>query len=545
MTTGERPKAFSYVRFSTPDQAKGASYDRQIEAAQAYARERGLELAETTYKDLGVSAFRSQNAQTGALWAFLKAVKDGEVPSGSFLLVESIDRLTRDNILEAQSLFGLIINSGITLVTLLDRREYSREKIIANPPELIVSIAIMMRGHEESATKSRRMADVYKRKRGAASAGTIGKPFTKMLPAWLRWSDDKGAIEVIPERAAVIQSVFEKAGEEGWGQHRITQWLNEQDTPTWGGRGEQRKAERWQRSYIKKLLTNSAVVGTFTPHQKQTDAHGKRIRKPLEPVEDYFPAVVGRELFERVANRARAVAPRGRNANTAPASIFAGLLKCGHCGGTVTRVSKGAYVYLVCSRAHRKGGCRYLAVNYRDVEEAFRLNAKVIIRDAPRGLETEELEAEINKLDMDANAIEERAGRLANELIRENSEIVRMRLHETEAEWKATLERLRTLRTQQEALAAPYVRRRLQAIREALRPKAFNVAVVNKTLKEAMSRIVIDPEEGTFSIYWHHAPENPTEGAPFLSRHTEFYRHITAHPVGANQKKRPALKRTP
>ncbi len=63
----QRPKAFSYVRFSTPDQAKGASYDRQIEAAQAYAQQRGLELAETTYKDLGVSAFRRTNAQTGAL----------------------------------------------------------------------------------------------------------------------------------------------------------------------------------------------------------------------------------------------------------------------------------------------------------------------------------------------------------------------------------------------------------------------------------------------------------------------------------------------
>ena len=84
-TTGERPKAFSYVRFSTPDQAKGSSYQRQSEAAQAFARERGLELAATTYNDLGVSAFRHKHAQTGALRAFLKAVEEGEIPSGSFL----------------------------------------------------------------------------------------------------------------------------------------------------------------------------------------------------------------------------------------------------------------------------------------------------------------------------------------------------------------------------------------------------------------------------------------------------------------------------
>jgi hypothetical protein len=41
-------------------------------------------------------------------------------------------------------------------------------------------------------------------------------------------------------------------------------------------------------------------------------------------------------------------------------------------------------VYLVCSRAHRKAGCRYLAVPYKEVETAFRRNARAIIRDAPR-----------------------------------------------------------------------------------------------------------------------------------------------------------------
>ena len=53
-----------------------------------------FELAEDTYKDLGVSAFRSKNSKTGALRAFLKAVEEGDIPRGSFLLVESLDRLT-------------------------------------------------------------------------------------------------------------------------------------------------------------------------------------------------------------------------------------------------------------------------------------------------------------------------------------------------------------------------------------------------------------------------------------------------------------------
>ena len=53
------------------------------------------------------------------------------------------------------------------------------------------------------------------------------KPFTRMLPAWLRWDEQTQTHVVIPERATVLQSIFEKA-DAGWGQHRIAGWLNEQ-----------------------------------------------------------------------------------------------------------------------------------------------------------------------------------------------------------------------------------------------------------------------------------------------------------------------------
>jgi DNA invertase Pin-like site-specific DNA recombinase len=389
----ERPLAFSYVRFSTPDQAKGTSFERQMGMAQAYARERGWQLADTTYKDLGVSAYRHKNAETGALRAFLKAVEQGDVPRGSYLLVESLDRVTRNSILEAQSLFLLIINAGITLVTLSDRREYSRESINANPTELIVSIAVMMRGHEESATKSRRLTDAYERKRkAAAERAENGKPFTRMLPAWLTWNEDTQRHEEIGERVRAVQRIFTMA-EEGLGQHAIAQRLNAEGVPTFGGLGKQRKADAWHRSYVKKLLTNSAVVGTFTPHQRRTDTQGNRKRVPLDPVENYFPAIIERELFERVTSRLRAFGPRGRNAAAEPKSIFAGLLQCARCGGAVTRMAKGPdNVYLVCSKANRRLGCKYQAVRYEDAERAMVENATVVMHEAPRGLDTDDID---------------------------------------------------------------------------------------------------------------------------------------------------------
>ena len=54
-----RPKAYSYLRFSTPEQMGGDSFRRQWDAAKRYAERRGLDLdLKLTFHDLGV---RSQS----------------------------------------------------------------------------------------------------------------------------------------------------------------------------------------------------------------------------------------------------------------------------------------------------------------------------------------------------------------------------------------------------------------------------------------------------------------------------------------------------
>ena len=110
----DAPKAYSYIRFSTPAQAKGDSQRRQNEKAARYAQEHGLVLdTELNLKDLGVSGFSGANVKTGALGAFLKAIELGAVPRGSYLLIENMDRLTRADILAATALFSHIIAAGI------------------------------------------------------------------------------------------------------------------------------------------------------------------------------------------------------------------------------------------------------------------------------------------------------------------------------------------------------------------------------------------------------------------------------------------------
>jgi hypothetical protein len=85
---------------------------------------------------------------------------------------------------------------------------------------------------------------------------------------------------------------------------------------------------------------------------------------------------------------------------------------------------------------------------------------------------------------------------------------------------------LRQLRARRDRLASPYVARRLQTLEQTLTHKPLNVVEANKALKEAVSRIVINPEAAELVLHWHHAPEQPTEAGPFASRHMTTFDEV-------------------
>src|SRR5262245_35818186 len=121
-----RRKAYSYIRFSSRKQADGDSLRRQTEGRDAIVKRRGLELdTSLCLHDLGVSAWKGDNADTGALSVFLDLCKKGVIPKGSFLIVEHLDRLTRQHVRKALTLFFQILDAGVTIVTLQPEREYS------------------------------------------------------------------------------------------------------------------------------------------------------------------------------------------------------------------------------------------------------------------------------------------------------------------------------------------------------------------------------------------------------------------------------------
>ncbi|THD46738.1 MAG: hypothetical protein E8A46_25705 [Bradyrhizobium sp.] len=169
----------------------------------------------------------------------------------------------------------------------------------------------------------------------------------------------------------------------------------------------------------------------------------------------------------------------------------------------------------------RAAGCKYLAVPYRDVEKALRDNAGWLIEEAPRGRNTAALDREIAGLVTMELHYSGEASDLADLAAQEKSPAARKRLREKDAELRETQVRLRTITAQRDTLTTASVRDRLKAVKKTLEADTVDVVVTNQALRQAVSRIVLDPEKARMELYWHHAPEN-VQVIHFHTRHARW-----------------------
>ncbi|MEG3193180.1 recombinase family protein [Lysobacter sp. D1-1-M9] len=371
-------KAYSYVRMSTKEQLQGDSLRRQYDRTEQYVADNNLELVEN-YDDIGKSAFRGDNEQ-GALGRFLNALSNNLVPLGSYLIVESMDRLTRQTPLAAMATFTEIIMRGVVVITLDDGMRYSAADFAENQYKLFVALGSMMRAHGESARKSNLLSAAWSQKR--KTLVSEGKILTATVPAWLRVNRAAGVIEAIPERAAVVEEIFELACN-GYGIYSTARLLNERNEKAWGItrqtslRAKNKEKPIWRDSYIKKILTNRSVLGEFQLHKTEISPDKKKLRMPVgEPIQGYYPQVIRPEVFReaQLAADRRRNGGKGRKGRTF-ANLFTGLVHCAACRSTMRYLDKGGKTkdskYLKCSVAVSRGGCETRAFRYEPVEQVI------------------------------------------------------------------------------------------------------------------------------------------------------------------------------
>jgi DNA invertase Pin-like site-specific DNA recombinase len=324
-----KPLAYSYIRFSHPDQAKGDSLRRQTELRDAWIARNQVTLdTALTLEDRGVSGYHGThrgNPDRHALAAFVALVEKGQIARGSYLIVENLDRLSREDIVPALSLLLNLIQSGIRVVQLLPAETIFDDK--SNPMHLMMAIMELSRGHSESAMKSERGGRAWQEKKRRAAEN--GEPLTARGPAWLRLVDGEWKIE--PKTAAAVRRIYSMAVA-GYGLTTITKKLNAENVQAAG------RAGHWPRSYVAKILSNPAVIGVYQPYTRR----GTDRRPDGDPVPNYYPSLITEQ--EWYAARAGLVGRRGK-AGRPPKdnlNIFAGLLRDARDGGSVQLVNKGA-----------------------------------------------------------------------------------------------------------------------------------------------------------------------------------------------------------
>lgn len=308
---------YSYMRCSGYAQGKkGDSIRRQSDMALEWAKAKGITLdTSLNLLDRGVSGFKGKNLHQGAgLARFLAAIEDGRVQAGDTLLIEALDRLSRQTPTIALQLFLDIIGKGVRIVTLRNGNVFEEnEKRKLNLQDLMMSVMEICLANQESEAKADRIGKAWQQKRN----NCLEKKLTASVVPWLKLNEDKKSFTVITDVAAVVKKIFQMALA-GDSIKTIALYLHSHNIKPF------RKSPHWHPSNIRKLLKNRVVIGEV---QHQTYTAGKR--KPIgEPVANYYPAIIAEKDFNAVQagikNRRRNFAGRtGTNCR----NLFTGIVR--------------------------------------------------------------------------------------------------------------------------------------------------------------------------------------------------------------------------
>ncbi|RDT52441.1 resolvase [Escherichia coli] len=370
-----KPKLYSYVRFSSVKQREGNSLERQQDTALKIAARYNLELDTTAFHDLGMSAFKGKNAHEGKLSEFIKQI-GAKVPVGSWLVVENLDRISRDDAWSALDIFKNILSKGIVVVTGMDEKVYKYADVKNNPTDLIISLLMFTRAHDESLTKKNRVeaqARSLIRHNLTREPGTPAKAIESVgQNVW--WVDTKsGYVTPHPIYFTAAQKIIElkQNGETLIG---IQRYLNEHyPAPKKRVYKDQTgqvltpKTELWGKHLIRTFL-NPTIHGQKTFTLDKRDESGAIIYdfesdEPLKEtfiIPDYYPALMSEVDYltlskldrHRAITRSSSKYPAGNPEPEIPLLSGLGILFCGKCGSFMFKSgsSENKYRYICGSK---------------------------------------------------------------------------------------------------------------------------------------------------------------------------------------------------
>lgn len=289
------PKAISYIRFSTGKQSTGSSHERQELAVTRWlVQHPDYTLSPLTFADLGKSGYHGDHIKQGGNFAkLLAAVEAKAIKPGDVILVEAIDRTGRMHTADMLAdLILPILRSGVSIITLDDNNEYTKDSI--NAPEMHLLVARLQAAHFYSKQLSERVAASYEIRREKARSGKRIKRFA------VTWLTTDGQVK--PQYRQAVKQVFDLYIS-GVGKNAIATRIRASGVP---------ELAKISGPTIDNWLKNRAAIGYWND------------------IPNACESVVSPEVFMQAQKRQKEMqtGPRTRTSK----NFLVGLVKCAVCG---------------------------------------------------------------------------------------------------------------------------------------------------------------------------------------------------------------------
>jgi DNA invertase Pin-like site-specific DNA recombinase len=374
--------------------------------AAAWCQQHGYRLDDQlNLSDAGRSAYKGKHLSHGHLGRFLELAEAGQLGDSPLLIIEAIDRLSRQEPMRAlQRVVFALVDAGVRIAALEDNRIYDRESLQGDA--LVMLVLRCKAAHEYSQRLSRRVRDSWAATKQAMRDGTeSGRgPNGGKAPFWLDFDPTTRRWE-LNDRAEDVRLIFDELQHHGL--TLVAQTLNARGSLSPGGKP-------WAHYSVRKVAIDPAVYGALRlgiyDHAEARAAHhrwlkakadaaakGQRFREPepqvpdVELIPDHYPPAIDQAAFDRVAAAlTRRGASKGTAGNRSTAAVHtflqAGVALCQHGGTMGAHLSKKPgrddIYYLRCRSRLGGKGCQCNGKGWRLDEihphVASRLNLHVL-----------------------------------------------------------------------------------------------------------------------------------------------------------------------
>jgi hypothetical protein len=274
--------------------------------------------------DSGVSAFKvdadermAANMHKGNLATFLARVERGDIKRGSVLIIEKLDRFSRNFYDVVFPVWLNLLQSGVEIYSCVSNTHYSLDIIRKNPMLAGMALIEMANANDYSSGMSNRINKAFSLRLAECAKGKAMN-LGGWQPRWVDFRGSKGHAGEFSLNAhadTIRRIATEYIG--GASMGTIAKGLIRDQVPTLMG-------GRWNQGTIANLLRHETLVGHKT-------IKGVRLER-------YYPAVISDAQYQKLrAKLADNLNRKGGNpVSDYVANLFRNRCKCAKCGATVT-----------------------------------------------------------------------------------------------------------------------------------------------------------------------------------------------------------------